>query len=336
MPNWWVIQSLTLLSNCSVYDFKLFYFLFFFYSATVIFACLLFLAMFCSKKCSDSVVHRYECNVSSDEGFDKLLLQRMFYQAIEITGSLHELQKLMNHQESSKTIMDFDFSDTTDPITNSKNRILATTSLAEREPWSAEAYAKYESVTEQLQTESEDERNFLRNYLVRCLKSMTVNFFHFFWTPKQLQGQGFALCSLAAYFAHSCDPNIDKIDVDNKFAFIAKKPIKAGDQLFMNYDRFSFLTHSLQERQDYFNKIYTFQCGCSACTNDYQLLNKLPKLDVKFDAKTPEDLSLAKEKYQKNCDDIKANMDIYPCYEICSMMIQNIDLLHTVGNKLPF
>jgi hypothetical protein len=177
-----------------------------FFSRVVI----LFLAMFCSRKCSESVTHRYECSAPKEDNFEKLLLQRMFYQAVEITGSLSDLEKLMNRQTSKKTIMDFDFSDPTDPMKD-KNRILATTSLAEREPWSAEAYAKYESVTQQLQTETEDERNFLRNYLVRCLKSMTVNFFHFFWSPQQLEGQGFALCSLAAYFAHSCDPNVDKI-----------------------------------------------------------------------------------------------------------------------------
>ena len=261
----------------------------------------------------------------------------MFYQAIEITGSLEELQKLMNRQTSSKTIMDFDLSDPTDPM-NLKNRILATTSLAEREPWSAEAYAKYESVTNQLQAETEDERNFLRNYLVRCLKSMTVNFFHFFWSPKQVKGQGFALCSLAAYFAHSCDPNIDKIDVDNKFAFVAKKPIKAGEQLFMNYDRYSFLTHSRQDRQDYFNKIYTFECGCSACSNHYPQLTDLPKFDDKFDEKMPATMSIEASvtRYQENCEYIKNNMEHYPCYEICSLMVQNIDLLHAIGNDLPF
>lgn len=297
----------------------------------------LFLAMFCSKKCSDSVIHRYECNAPQEECFDKLLLQRMFYQAVQITGSLEELQKLMNRQTSSKTIMDFDLSDPTDP-SNDKNRILATTSLAEREPWSAEAYAKYESVTQQLPTETEDERNFLRNYLVRCLKSMTVNFFHFFWSPEQTEGQGFALCSLAAYFAHSCDPNVDKIDVDNKFIFVAKKPIKAGEQLFMNYDRYSFLTHSLDVRQDYFNRIYTFQCGCSACKNNYPELSQLRKFDENFvDTETNFDsLAAAEEQYKNNCKYIEDNMEQYPCFEICSLMVQNNHLLHLIGNKLRF
>lgn len=293
--------------------------------------------MFCSRKCSDSVVHRYECNAPKEESFDKLLLQRMFYQAVEITGSLEELQKLMNRQTTNKTIMDYDFSDPTDPM-NDKNRILATTSLAEREPWSAEAYAKYESVTQQLQTESEDERNFLRNYLVRCLKSMTVNFFHFFWSPKETEGHGLALCSLAAYFAHSCDPNVEKIDVNNKFAFVVKKPIKADEQLFMNYDRYSFLTHSLQERQDYFTKIYTFQCACNACKEDYPQLAKLPKTDDKFVLPEVADISIdeAKIQYKKNCTYIKDNIGNYPSYEICSLMVQNYKLLHAIGNDLPF
>jgi SET domain len=299
--------------------------------------CRLFLAMFCSKKCGDSVIHRYECNAPKEESFDKLLLQRMFYQAIEITGSLEELQKLMNRQTSNKTIMDFDLSDPADPMKD-KNRILATTSLAEREPWSAEAYAKYESVTQQLQTDSEDERDFVRNYLVRCLKSMTVNFFHFFWSPKQPEGQGFALCSLAAYFAHSCDPNVEKIDVDNKFAFVVKKPIKSGEQLFMNYDRYSFLTHSLEQRQEYFTKIYTFQCACNACKDDYQQLANLRKIDESFSLTEVEDVTVevAQEQYKKNCAYIKDNMHNYPCVEICSLMIQNYDLLHAIGNNLTF
>lgn len=291
--------------------------------------------MFCSKKCCESVVHRYECAAPEEESFEKLLLQRMFYQAIEIAGSLDELQKLMARQDSSKTIMDYDLSDPTDPMIL-KNRILATTSLAEREPWSSEAYAKYESVTKMLKVETDDERDFLRNFLVRCLKSMTVNFFHFFWSPKQPTGQGFALCSLAAYFAHSCDPNVEKIDVDNKFMFVAKKPIKAGEQLFMNYDRFSFLTHCLEDRQEYFKRIYTFSCACDACANDYPELSKLQKFDSDFQVPQSsfDSKQSAREQYSKNCKYIEDNADKYPCFEVCTLMIHNYRLLHFIGNEI--
>lgn len=291
--------------------------------------------MFCSKKCNDSVIHRYECTAPKEENFEKMLLQRMFYQAVQITGSLEELQKLLNRNETSKTIMDYDFGDESNEM-NDKNRVLATTSLAEREPWNAEAYAKYESVTQQLKTENEDERDFLRSYLVKCLKSMTVNFFHFFWSTSNREGQGFALCSFAAYFAHSCDPNVDKIDVDNKFVFIARKPIKAGEQLFMNYDRYSFLTHPLKDRLEYFDKVYTFKCGCPACSNNFPMLNDLKKIDESFVIKKTDGLKRSEliKLLKSNCKFIDDNIAKYPCYEICSMMTQNVELLHQVGNNL--
>lgn len=299
----------------------------------------LFLAMFCSKKCNDSVIHRYECTAPKEENFEKMLLQRMFYQAVEITGSLEELQKLLNRNDNTtlKTIMDYDFGDENDEMKD-KNRVLATTSLAEREPWNAEAYAKYESVTQQLKTQNDDERDFLRSYLVKCLKSMTVNFFHFFWSTQQREGQGFALCSFAAYFIHSCDPNVDKIDVDNKFVFVARKPIKAGDQLFMNYDRYSFLTHPLTQRLEYFDKVYTFKCGCSACANDYPMLNDLKKNDKAFILKKIDKMNTneAIEQFKNNCKYIEDNMKFYPCFEVCSLMTQNVELLHQIGNHLMF
>lgn len=293
--------------------------------------------MFCSQKCSESTIHKYEC-VSLEENFEKALLQRMFYQAIEICGSLQELEKLMNHHDPKKTIMNFDLNDA-DVMKNLKNRMLATMTLAEREPWSSEAYAKYETVTRELKTESEHERDFLRSYLVHCLKSMTVNFFHFFWSSDEdAFGKGFAICSLAAYFAHSCDPNCDKVDVDNKFVFVARKPIQAGEQLTICYDRYNFLTHTFADRQEYFNRVYTFDCTCFACTNDYQQLGNLPKFDKAFNE--PQiilnSFDEMKTQYQKNCAYISENIDHYPCYELCTLMNQNNQLLHTMGNFLPF
>lgn len=283
------------------------------------------------------MIHRYECKAATEENFEKLLLQRMFYQAVQITGSLENLQKLLNQNQTPKTVMDYDFSNPSNEM-NLKNRLLATTSLAEREPWNAEAYAKYESVTKQLETENEDDRDFLRSYLVKCLKSMTVNFFHFFWSTQQREGQGFALCSFAAYFAHSCDPNVDKVDADNKFVFVTRKPIKAGEQLFMNYDRYSFLTHTLADRLNYFNKVYTFQCGCPACTNSYPMLDDLKRFDEKFELSKLDGITSerARELFKSNCDYIERNMQEYPCYEICSLMTQNCELLHQIGNHLMF
>lgn len=291
--------------------------------------------MFCSKKCFASPIHQYECG-KSEENFEKALLKRMFYQAVGICGSPGELEKLMSQQEgANKTIMDFDLN-SSDEMINLRNRILATTALVEREPWSKEAYAKYEKVTQELETETGADKDFLRNYLVHCLKAMTVNFFHFFW--KGDEGRGFVMCSFAAYFAHSCDPNCDKIDVENKFVFVARKPIKAGEQLTICYDRYNFLTHPLEDRQEYFDRIYTFKCSCTACVNDFKPLDKLPKNDENFKEQQVnlDSFTSAREQYRQNCEYIRDNIDRYPSYEICSLMTQNNRLLHALGNMLTF
>lgn len=298
----------------------------------------LFSALFCSKKCAASKIHEYECG-KIEENFEKALLQRMFYQSIQICGDLNGLEKLMNNHDPKKTIMNFDLNDP-DNNKNLKNRMLATMTLAEREPWSSEAYAKYELVTRDLeQTKTEDERHFLRKYLVHCMKSMTVNFFHFFWSSEEdSPGKGYAICSLAAYFAHSCDPNIDKIDVDNKFVFVARKPIKAGEQLSICYDRYNYLTHSLSDRKEYFNRVYTFDCLCVACSKNYPLLKDMPRLDDNFIEPTVNFNSFndMKQQYKKNCKFISDNMISYPSYEICILMNQNNRLLYAMGNLLPF
>ena len=109
----------------------------------------LLIAMFCSKQCANSLVHRFECNDPNEANFEKLLLQRMLFQAIEIAGSLEDLQELMTRQDPTKTIMDYDLSDLNDPM-SMKKRVLATTSLAEREPVSTEAFKQYESIIQQL------------------------------------------------------------------------------------------------------------------------------------------------------------------------------------------
>lgn len=261
----------------------------------------------------------------------------MFYQGIDICGSTEDLQELMKKQQEviGKTIMHFDLN-TPDEIANLKNRILATTALVEREPWSKEAYQKYETVTQELEAETGVEKSFLRSYLEHCLKAMTVNFFHFFW--KGDERRAFAMCSLAAYFAHSCDPNCYKVDMENKFVFVARKPIKAGDHLTICYDRYNFLTHPLDNRQEYFNRVYTFKCSCTACINDYKSLDELPKYDENF---KEEQVNLnsfaeAREQYLKNCEYIKDNIECYPSYEICYLMNQNNRLLHAMGNMLPF
>lgn len=293
-------------------------------------------SMFCSVKCQRSVIHQYECAIPLEDmdALDRSLLQRMIYQALDICGSIENIEQLISSQSVAKTMMDFDFNDPTNPMYD-KNKILATTSLAEREPWRADAYSKFDNIANQLMTNSSDEKNFIRSFLVRCLKSMTVNFFHFLWTSTdKVTNKGFAICSLAAFFAHSCDPNVSKIDVDNKFVFVTQKPVNAGEQLFMCYDRYSFIYRTLEERQTYFSDIYKFNCLCAACSKNYP---QYSNCDASDHTMIIDSIDIAKVRYRLNCEYIKNNIEKqYPTKEICSMMVENNSILHFVGNTINF
>lgn len=287
--------------------------------------------MFCSESCSKSKVHKFECD-QNDGDFDELLLKRMFYQAIAITGSVRNLKQLIEQPSMKKTVWDFDLSvEAEAKIDETKLQAMMCLDMHEHPQ-----VEKLNMIIQELvkEVEAEDLKQFLIGYLKKCTESQTVNFFHYFWSPDQLQAQGKALCTTAAYLLHSCDPNIDKIDVGNKFVFVAKKPIKAGEHLLLGYDRCTFLALPRDYRQEYFKRVYDFDCECAACIGNYAQLESLRKFDENF-TEVDEELKLleaAKLKFLKNCDYIQDNIGEYPCYEICYLMNQNSKLLHQIGN----
>ncbi|XP_037030348.1 histone-lysine N-methyltransferase ASHR1-like [Bradysia coprophila] len=289
-------------------------------------------AMFCSYECKSSSIHGRECEPAGKrmDTLEEYMLQRMFYQAMEVCGgSMDELKALVSSEAEHKTILDFDFRHCTDDV-NKRKIILAVSGLDKRDPGSTETYSRYQKIIDRLSTETAATDDFLENYLVRCLQSLTVNFFHFFWSAvNEAKPKGFLLCALSAFFSHSCDPNVEKVDVDNRLVFVAKRPIKAGEQLNMCYDRYNYMRYSLDERQSYLNEVYKFKCNCDACANDYA------KYNFTFDDHQL-DVEKAKEKYRKNCEYIKQNMSTYPCQTICNVMEENVFLLSYIGNGMQF
>lgn len=290
-------------------------------------------AMFCSSKCKSSTIHARECDTPANgmDTFEENLLQRMFYQSIDVCGSIDQLQSLMLSETKEKTIFDFDLSHTTDEEVNKKKIILAVAGLDKRDPVSVETSSRFRKVIDRLIVATGASDEFLNDYLIKCLQSLTVNFFHFQWNASDdAEAKGFALCTLAAFFSHSCDPNIEKVDVDNKFMFVARKPIKAGEQLNMCYDRYNYMKYSRDERQRYLNAVYKFNCSCLACVNDYTMYSS-----CKFD-EVQLNIDEAKQKYRKNCEFIEENISSYPNESVCHVIEENVYLLSLIGNRMPF
>jgi hypothetical protein len=50
-----------------------------------------------------------------------------------------------------------------------------------------------------------------------------------------LELHGSAVLAFGSLLNHSCDPNVQRVAVDDKVVFVVCRPISAGEQLFINY-----------------------------------------------------------------------------------------------------
>lgn len=72
---------------------------------------------------------------------------------------------------------------------------------------------------------------------------------------------------------HSCAPNIHHyIDDKNILNCVAVRPMKRGDQIFMNYLN-GFNLESTISRQSYIKEIWNFDCKCDKCSLDSHVGN---------------------------------------------------------------
>lgn len=69
---------------------------------------------------------------------------------------------------------------------------------------------------------------------------------------------------IAAYFNHSCAPNIATVRCDNVIAAIAIRPIRKGEQLFISYFGRD-LNRDTAGRRRHFDEFFDFVCYCERC-----------------------------------------------------------------------
>lgn len=79
---------------------------------------------------------------------------------------------------------------------------------------------------------SDDDRNFLTKFSARLMQIRNINAWSYQYQD-QFEGSGILpFCSL---LNHSCDPNVQPVTIDNKFACVVIKPIEKEEQIFINY-----------------------------------------------------------------------------------------------------
>lgn len=201
--------------------------------------------MFCSTQCEEEATKNFHAAEITLRCVD--FTQRILLEALAICdGSFDKLSTLVTDPlKSSSTVYDFDWNET-ENVKNKMHGLLAFNSL-QLGPVNDELdYVETHPVLNLLK--SEREREIAKAFMTRIARILTVNCYSLdWWSPKNANEDssdlttsnkmkvGSSILIFGSLFNHSCAPNIDRMIVDNKFVFIVRRPIKAGEQCFISY-----------------------------------------------------------------------------------------------------
>jgi hypothetical protein len=225
--------------------------------------------MFCSSGCRDEFNTRVEF---SNREFDKVALILSKMQSA--FGGAGQLEAFMRtNKVGEKSLFDFNFSD---PSRSGFMRDIFTCFLSSAQSLSAASYLFNDRY-------GFFERQILCTILGVLDNNVTVyghfNYAQFSEPRREHIGSGFfrlpqdydGICYSTFYslLNHSCMPNVKHTTVDNKAVVYVKKPVKAGEQLFVSYAG-EFFERSLVERLLVLERRMVV-CDCRACMSDLTL-----------------------------------------------------------------
>lgn len=186
---------------------------------------------FCSKACKDKfeTFHKFECEflpkTDADDGYF-LLVIRALIKSINICGSLEELRLFLESRDKTSTIFSANASEL--------GKLCCCLNLESGNFPQDIKFAK-SFVDGELMRQfysDENQKFFLVKILLKILGILNRNSFCLDWEDGNSSGAVFAFASL---FNHSCSPNVDRINVGNKIAFVCIRPVRENEQLFICY-----------------------------------------------------------------------------------------------------
>ncbi|KAG5677365.1 hypothetical protein PVAND_007129 [Polypedilum vanderplanki] len=310
--------------------------------------------MYCSIECMQlgwKRYHKYECSFleeSLENNEYDLMIQRIIFETLDMfDGNIEKLKTLLSETKDNQSIYDFDLSNKND-IENKKLRLKSIYALkrgkcSEEDKAMADWFVESDSTLKHL-CKTKAQQDFLKNFILRMMGIMDRNSYIFYSLASVFSEKdeeiGTGLFSFASLLNHSCSPNLYRFFVDNKQIYVVKKPIEAGQQLFVGYLS-NFTLCEREKRQADLFQDFSFHCTCDACVQNFPLMKDLKRCDENFKEELPTlsrySISDAKKIYEYNCKYIETNINKFPfpCYEICFLMQSSFRLLHFIANK-PF
>ena len=208
---------------------------------------------------------------------------KLINHCIQIAGGLKELNKLINSEgNEKKTVFDFDLSRADDPSYD-KNRLIAICSFTQS---NGTDFLTKETLTDvpwiDVAPRTAEDSDFLLRFANRInrISGMNAIFIVERLLPENEPTCGVAMLPFSSLISHSCFSNTHQVSIDNKLILIAKHPIKAGDQIFINYRGTEFFNLDRNERREELSQLYQFVCDCQPCVDDWKADRLIKKDDI--------------------------------------------------------
>lgn len=191
--------------------------------------------MACSQACHDAIGRQNIDSLQSIEshfGWAILKMLQMTKDSVEICGSVEKLRALAS--TNTATVFDFDFDDMKSAASR-RNLLKCIMSLS-----GGRRKCVADEDVEHFKLSVGHDRNgaFLASLAQRLMAICAMNQYSMqFYDALKSEHSSLGNCLLpfGSLINHSCDPNIVWVLAENKFVFIAAKPIEAGSQLFHCY-----------------------------------------------------------------------------------------------------
>ncbi|XP_063703663.1 SET and MYND domain-containing protein 4-like [Culicoides brevitarsis] len=286
-------------------------------------------AMFCSKNCqseADKRFHQYECKIIDGIFFlNELHLGtpvatpiRIALKAITLFDNPQNLQTLIEQSVDKSELFLLDFNNLTEELQFRTTYALATNE-SKRRIFEIFDFAVECAILWHLLNQFTDLPLLLKT---KDCEDLFLNVLYHFYLSSIINGQalghvidgeeyGVAVFPFSSIVNHSCIPNVAKIFDNDTIIMYARRPIKAGDQLFDSYGQHLHHGHAkLVDRQRKLLNQFHIECHCRACRFDLPMLTEmLPARDKQFLQHSIQDLKRLMKFESK--DVAKQNMKKY-------------------------
>lgn len=228
-------------------------------------------AMFCSDKCHESFLHKYECGKIMKRG-EQMEQMRGILVAINIFSNADELMDFVEQTVAS------DCNDVPDNLIDvrSKYRIFLklpiNSKISKSEFFGAQhVYPIYKFILDIPRVgeffKSLKHHRFLMHLIAhhvqighnntRLMKQQNLT------NKMEMESMYSSTGLVLPYFKHSCAPNTQMISFDNKAIFFTVRPVKEGESLHLSL--FPFLLESKKIRQNVLFEQKEIVCKCIRC-----------------------------------------------------------------------